>query len=294
MLAIDRPDLLAGAFDHAPIAMAVLTPTGLIGLCNPATGVLLRRGCADLIGTTFRDIVHPDDRADAQRVCDDLLAGGARTVRREWRLVLVGGAAVWVCVDAASLPVTARALPHLLVQLTDITERKARETTLVHQALHDPLTGLPNRLLLTERIDQACTPRRGRNARPHCLFYLDLNGFKAVNDRFGHATGDRVLQLLAERLLALLRPDDTAARLGGDEFAVLCVDLEPRHCARVAERLCTAAATPFVIDNRSITISAAVGAVTAQPSGAAAHDAAVLLHQADRRMYEQKRTPTTP
>jgi diguanylate cyclase (GGDEF)-like protein len=164
---------------------------------------------------------------------------------------------------------------------------------LIHQALHDPLTGLPNRLLLADRIERAYA-WRGRHARPNCLFYLDLNGFKAVNDRFGHATGDRVLQLLAKRLVALLRPQDTAARLGGDEFAVLCVDVQPQHCAQVAERLRAAASAPFVIDDRSIEISAAVGTVATHAFGPAIRNATGLLHQADRRMYEQKRRPSAP
>jgi diguanylate cyclase (GGDEF)-like protein len=145
------------------------------------------------------------------------------------------------------------------VHIEDIAERKTREAELSHQALQDPLTGLANRALLVERIREFLS-QRGRHARPGQLFYLDLNGFKAVNDRYGHSAGDGVLIHLAHRLTALLRVGDTAARLGGDEFAVLCEELEEeRQAAAIAERLRAAAAQPFVVDDTEITLSAAVG-----------------------------------
>jgi diguanylate cyclase (GGDEF)-like protein len=109
-----------------------------------------------------------------------------------------------------------------------------------------------------------------------------------VNDRYGHAVGDVVLQQLAQRIVALLRPEDTAARLGGDEFAVFCVDVEPQHCGRVADRLRAAAARPFLVDGHSISITAAVGFGTSASVGPAPVDGVALLQQADRHMYEQK------
>ena len=109
----------------------------------------------------------------------------------------------------------------------------------------------------------APAPRAGSHAAgtpgPSHLFYLDLDGFKAVNDRFGHAVGDAVLTQLAQRIVGLLRAGDTAARLGGDEFVVLCEDAEPQHAAAIADRLRAAAAEPFVVDGMEITLSAAVG-----------------------------------
>src|SRR3954451_23152904 len=155
------------------------------------------------------------------------------------------------------------------------------------------LTGLANRVLLIERIRQAMSG--SRHARPSHLFYLDLNGFKEVNDRFGHAAGDAVLTAFAHRITALLRAGDTAARLGGDEFAVLCEDTEPRHVSTIAERLRAAAAEPFLIDDAEIILSVAVGSSPAYVSPTYIADPAALLGEADRRMYETKqRTISVP
>ena len=178
-------------------------------------------------------------------------------------------------------------LERVVVHVENITDRKQREAELSHQALHDPLTGLANRVLLTEQI-HGLMSHRGRHARHSQLFYPDLDGFKAVNDRFGHAAGDAVLIQLAHRLTALLRAGDIAARLGCDEFAVLCEDLQEHHAVAITERLRAAAAQPFVVDDMEITLSAAVGSCRVR-SG----DAAAVLREADRRMYETKRLTTT-
>src|SRR3954471_15082493 len=271
------------AFHHAPMGVVVAQPDGVIIACNPAAGQLLDRDPSDLLEGDVFAVVHPDDRADAQRHCARLLAGGTAVLRHECRLRLRGGRTIWVSMSISPVPQCRVRPDRLVVHIEDITERKRRESELSHQALHDPLTGLANRVLLIARIGEALSGR-GRHARPAYLFYLDLNGFKRVNDRFGHAAGDAVLTQLAHRIVAQLRPGDIAARLGGDEFAVLCEDAEPHHAASIAQRLRTAAAKPFLINNDRITLSAAVG-------GSPAHvaDPDELLREADRRMYETKR-----
>jgi diguanylate cyclase (GGDEF)-like protein/PAS domain S-box-containing protein len=292
-----RPDWTAGpqrllvlgsAFDNAPVGMAVLTPAGVVALANQALGVLLNRSSTTLVGSTLFGNTHPDDRPAARHALELLHAGATRVARHECRFQRSDGTTVWVCINIAQVPRSPGRPAHLIAHVEDVTERKTFEAALMHHALHDALTGLPNRLLLAERIDHAHTGK-GRHSRPHCLLYIDLNGFKAVNDRYGHSVGDQVLQQLAERIRGQLRPEDTAARLGGDEFAVLCVDVDPHQCAKIAERLRAAAAEPFAIDGRSISLTAAVGIGTSQTVGPAATDAAALLRQADRHMYEQKR-----
>jgi diguanylate cyclase (GGDEF)-like protein/PAS domain S-box-containing protein len=279
--------VVGSAFDNAAIGIAVLTPAGIVILCNAAMGALLGRSPSDLVGTPFFELTHLDDIAAARLACEWLRSDGSRVSRLECQFLRRDGTAAWVAVNTAWVPDTVGHPAHVIMHAEDITERKALEETLTHRALHDALTGLPNRVLLAERITHACAGR-GRHSRPSCLFYVDLNGFKAVNDRFGHTTGDRVLQQLAERFTALLRPEDTAARLGGDEFAVLCVDMEPRHGAQVAERLRAAAAEPFVIDGHTISITAAVGVSTSEAVDPTDPGAAAMLHEADRAMYEQK------
>ena len=170
-----------------------------------------------------------------------------------------------------------------VITACNVSDRKRLEAELSHRALHDPLTGLANRTLLAERLRESLG-RRGRHTRLGHLFYLDLDRFKAVNDRFGHAVGDAVLTQLAARIVALLRVGDVAARLGGDEFAVFCEDTEPQQALVIARRLRLAAADPFVVDGSTITISAAVGCCATEHS-----DAAALIREADRRMYEGKR-----
>ena len=165
-------------------------------------------------------------------------------MRHECRFVLPGERVIWVSVSTSRVPETPDRPAHLIMHIEDVSDRKRLEAELSHRALHDPLTGLANRTLLAERMREVLG-RSGRHARPGHLFYLDLDGFKAVNDRFGHAAGDAVLTQLAPRIVALLRVGDIAARLGGDEFAVLCEDTEPHHAAAIADGSATAAADPF-------------------------------------------------
>lgn len=215
-------------------------------------------------------------------------AGAARIVRHQCRLLQADGTVIWVLVSTSRVPEIPERPAHLIMHIEDITDRKALEAELTHRALHDPLTGLPNRALLLDRIAHALA-RSQRSAHPTCLFFLDLNGFKGVNDTHGHAAGDLVLQHLAQRLTALLRPGDSAARLGGDGFTVLCEDLEPSQAQLVAQRLRAAAAQPFTVQGHLVQLTAAVGISTSiQQSDT--NDPAALLQRADQHMYHAKRS----
>ena len=278
-----RHDLLS-AFENAPIGMAVLTPAGVITACNAAMGRLLERDPADLVGGTFFDVTHVDDLPAARSRCAEMQTDGTRIVRHDCRFVLPDERVIWVSVTTSRVEATPERSAHLIMHIENVSDRKLLEAELHHRALHDPLTGLANRTLLAERMREQLA-RRGRHARAGYLFYLDLDGFKGVNDRFGHAAGDAVLTQLAQRIVALLRTGDVAARLGGDEFAVLCDDTEPQHAVSIAERLRMAAAEPFLVDGSTIRLSAAVGCCETDHT-----DPAALLREADRRMYEGKRS----
>ena len=278
------------AFQHVPTAMAVLSVPGVVEGCNPALTDLLGRPADQLLGSTLVEVVHPEDVPGVLDRCQQLRVGGSSVVRHECRLLQPDGAVRWVVASTARVPDSDQHPAHLVMHLEDITERKALEDELTHRALHDPLTGLANRTLLMDRITHALA--RGRRAGTStCLFFIDLDGFKAVNDTYGHDAGDELLRHVADRLRALLRPGDTAARLGGDEFAVLCEDLDPPQAAVVARRLRRAAATPFRLAGHAVTLSAAVGTGTAPPVDPAqpALDAAGLLREADQDMYAAKR-----
>ena len=155
-----------------------------------------------------------------------------------------------------------------------------------HTSLHDPLTGLPNRLLFVQRLDHAMLRCR-RSEKMLAVFFADLDRFKQVNDAFGHHVGDELLIAVADRLTGLLRPGDTLARLSGDEFVILCEDLdEATQVEPVANRIGNALAEPFVIDGNELHVSASVGIAFA---GLADEVPELVLQQADAAMYQAKR-----
>ena len=178
--------------------------------------------------------------------------------------------------------------PHGVIGVgTDVTGRAAYQERLNHQAYHDPLTDLPNRLLFSRRLDAALAVNDGARGVPAMLF-LDLDRFKVINDSLGHDTGDQLLLAVAERLLLCVRPRDTVARLGGDEFTILldCVANE-REATRVAERITAALGRPFQIDGHEVVVTASIGVVMTTP-GAGCETAADLLRYADMAMYQAK------
>jgi diguanylate cyclase (GGDEF)-like protein len=166
-----------------------------------------------------------------------------------------------------------------------VTEQRALQEQLAHQALHDPLTGLANRRLFFDRLDLA-RARARRSGGVLGVLFMDLDGFKAINDSLGHEAGDEVLVTVAGRLRAAMRAADTLARLGGDEFAVLCEDLTGRDdLIRIAERLTKAVGEPFQVEGTPVSVGMSIGiAVAAQPSASPDE----LLRQADAAMYRAK------
>ena len=164
-----------------------------------------------------------------------------------------------------------------------LAENQAR---LEHQTLHDPLTGLANRVLLLDRLEHAVNASARRSTRPAVLF-MDLDYFKSVNDASGHSAGDQLLAEVAERLRAVIRPNDTVARLGGDEFVVLCEDLaDPLHEAKaVAQRIAKGLEPPFSVGGREVFVAASIGIA---PS-AAGDSAERLMARADQAMYRAKK-----
>src|SRR3954471_16252910 len=165
-------------------------------------------------------------------------------------------------------------------------ERKGLEARLTHQALHDDLTGLPNRALFLDRLGQAL-PRLGRLTTTVAVLFLDLDRFKAINDALGHAAGDELLRAVADRLASVLRAGDTAARLSGDEFAVLCEDVAgERHAIGVADRVAEALREPFRLGGGDeVNVGTSVGiALATEPT----EDADMLLREADAAMYRAK------
>jgi diguanylate cyclase len=154
-----------------------------------------------------------------------------------------------------------------------------------HFAYHDELTGLPNRALLLDRLNQALV-RATRQQKHLALLLLDLDGFKGINDRLGHAAGDRLLQRVAERLLSSVRGGDTVCRYGGDEFVLLLPEVEDqKHAFKVAQKISARLAKPYRVDDHSIAVTASIG-VAVYPVDAVSQDD--LIKQADAAMYRAK------
>lgn len=168
----------------------------------------------------------------------------------------------------------------------DITERKRLEDELDHLAHYDSLTGLPNRTLLQDRLEQVIASAE-RLDQPFALLFIDLDGFKLINDEAGHAVGDAVLQIVSQRLLAVIRGMDTAARLGGDEFVIVLTDIGQReNAAQAAEKIMATLTQPCQVAGLSLSVSASIG-ISLYPNDQRGADA--LLHSADEAMYQAKR-----
>jgi len=223
----------------------------------------------------------------ARRIIDDILPAMERDGMWYGELAAISA-------DGEVVPVLAQLLIHTDEQgefeffsgvMHDISERKEFESQLAHQATHDPLTSLPNRVLLLDRLEQALD-RAQRQGKRVAVLFLDLDHFKVVNDSLGHGVGDRLLIAIADRLRSVVRPGDTIARFGGDEFVVLCEDLETREDAvAVAERVNSVVSGPFEVDESEVFVGVSIGIafpddVTAEPG--------TLIRDADAAMYRAK------
>ncbi|WP_298805275.1 bifunctional diguanylate cyclase/phosphodiesterase [uncultured Pseudokineococcus sp.] len=280
----DSEQLFRLGFEVAPSAMllASLDPAapGRLLRVNRSACALTGRHEEDLLGRDLLELLHPDDRDGPLQ---DLLAGTEERVRCERRVLRADSTSRWGSVSAAVVrPVAGD--PYLVCLVEDVTAQREAEARLSHQARHDALTGLANRLLLRERLEAVA----GGGARALGLLYLDLDGFKAVNDAHGHPAGDELLQHVARRLRGCLGPDDVVARLGGDEFAALCSAAGPaRDLEELARRVVEELARPVHLEGAGVqvVVGASVG-VRPAGDGASADD---LLRDADAAMYDAKR-----
>jgi diguanylate cyclase (GGDEF)-like protein/PAS domain S-box-containing protein len=230
--------------------------------------------------------LHPDDRvrvaAEHERKDRD---GGAFEI--EYRMVRADGRVVWVRDEGMLIRDASGEAAYWQGILVDITERKGLEDQLVHQAFHDPLTSLANRALFMDRVAHALSHRGRAKASPIAVLFIDLDDFKTINDSLGHGCGDELLQKVARRISASLRSCDTAARLGGDEFGILVEDMdEPSLARRVASRILSAIAEPFVVGDRTVNVRASIGIAVSLDLEAQVDE---LLRNADLAMYMAKR-----
>lgn len=236
---------------------------------------------------TMESLLHPDDVERVWQLLQRHFDGELPYFECEVRMQHKAGHWVWVQTRGKVSRRTPEGQPLMMYGThQDISRFKEHERQLEQLAHFDMLTGLPNRLLLTERLHKAMAQAQRRGELLGVAF-IDLDGFKAVNDRFGHDAGDRLLVEMAERMGQTLRESDTLVRLGGDEFVVLLPDLSsPEGCAPAVQRLLAAAAGSIDIEGHQVRVSASIG-VSFYPQQAAV-DAEQLLRQADQMMYVAK------
>jgi len=232
----------------------------------------------------WKRCLHPEDR---ERVLEEYARSDetGEPFRTEYRMLHRDGGAVWVHDEAVLVEGPRGRSRFWQGVLTDVTERRVLEERLEHQALHDPLTRLPNRRLFADRLAHALegTRRRGRGV---AVLFMDLDDFKVVNDSLGHEVGDLLLTVVAQRLERLLRPEDTLARFGGDEFVVLLESAEnPGEGVRVAQRITDELKRPFALEGRELYVSASVGISFGTVRTKSPAD---LLRDADTAMYRAK------
>ncbi len=251
---------------------------------NQQAADLLGYEVDELVGMNLQQLIAPEDWADTQKKSPLILSGKTPPIyervfiRKDGTRVLteVNVALVY---DAAGDPV------HIQSVVRDITERKKVEQQLEYLATHDALTGLPNRTLLADRLRQALL-RAQRHKQQVAIAFLDLDGFKHVNDNYGHEKGDQLLQMVARRLQASVRKCDTVTRLGGDEFALIFEQIIERNdAATVAQKVLAGLRQPFKVNDHTLQISASMGISLYPEHGT---DVSTLLKHADMAMYQVK------
>ncbi len=249
---------------------------GEIVFANARMGEILGLEAAEILGRTPFDFIAPEQLDQAYTQQKRYREGAVE--HSEFAVVRPDGTRRWILVTASPLT----GVGGLLSTVSDITERRHAAEQLAHLALHDALTGLPNRVLFLDRLQHA-NARAGREMAGIAVLFLDVDHFKLVNDSLGHGAGDELLCEVAQRLGAAVRPGDTVARLGGDEFAVLCEDVSEAEATVVAGRLLRTFDEPFSCGPQRQFVSASIG-IAIGPSA----EADALVRDADTAMYRAK------
>ncbi|MEU5577365.1 EAL domain-containing protein [Streptomyces huasconensis] len=275
--------LVQGSSDVIMIA----APNGILRYVSPAAAGVYGRDAEELVGSELASLIHPEDLGRVVHEVRRFLAASPveePTTRIECRFR--SGNGDWLNVEST----VNRHHGGLIFNSRDVTERVRLQAQLQHNAEHDPLTDLPNRALFTRSVSQALTGRRVTD-RGTAVLFIDLDGFKAVNDTIGHQAGDELLIQAARRLQDAVRAGDTASRLGGDEFAALIVGdgtrdqaAREQHIYELADRLRVTLSQPYTIDGNDVRVAASIGVAFAEPGIGAGE----LLRNADLAMYRAK------
>jgi len=267
---------------NASDVITILDADGTIRYLSPAIERVFGYEEDELLGRHAFDLVHLEDLPLATAAFQAALDDPTLTPTVEFRFRHKDGSWRWLEVIGTNL-LADPAVGGFVVNSRDITERKEAARRLWHQAHHDPLTGLPNRALFMDHLDRALSEQESGTV---AVFFLDLDGFKVVNDSLGHENGDRLLVAAAERLSSCLRNGEMLSRFGGDEFTLLQKRMtEASEAIRTAERLLTALEAPFTSNGQQLVVTASVGMVLSSLDVSTSTD---LLRAADVALYRAK------
>jgi diguanylate cyclase (GGDEF)-like protein/PAS domain S-box-containing protein len=278
----EAQEVFRHAFDDAPIGIGLVGLDGSIQRANRSMAVLLGRSQEELVGTFILDLTHPEDRGESSDHTERLNRSEIDFYRLEKRYLRPDGSTVWASLSVSLVRDIEGRPMYQIGQLEDITDRKVLADKLAHDAAHDAMTGLLNRVSFTDHVARALADRGDRAV---AVLFIDLDHFKVVNDSLGHAFGDMLVTTVAQRLRSTLRPDNVIARFGGDEFVVLCPNLSGEAAAAaIARRLLDAVAEPVAMMTEEIFVSASIGIAIA----GAEDTSETLLRHADAAMYRAK------
>lgn len=272
---------------HAPVGIGITDMRGRFLQVNNALCNILGRQKEELESLVDSDITHPDDRETSELHLQPLVNGRDHEAKYEKRYLHKDGHIIWIQMNVTAERSATGDPVYFIGMFEDISDRKKSEERIWHQANYDTLTNLPNRLLFFDRLSKEITKAR-RTDTYVALIFMDLDGFKQVNDEHGHDAGDIVLKAVAHRWLITVREMDTLARIGGDEFAVVIGELEsPNDVEAIAEKLIHALSPKIELPHsQECQIGASLG-ISAYPCNATEID--LLITAADQAMYESKR-----
>lgn len=277
---------LRDIFEHAPIGLAIVSLEGRFMEVNHSLCSIAGYEKEELEKLTFQEITHPDDLASNLENMNRLLSEEIPFYKMEKRYIRKDGSSVWIQLTSSLLCDEQGAPLHFIAQIEDISERMTIQEQLHHLAYHDLLTDLPNRLFLVERLEWALVQAK-RHVRSLAIMFLDLDRFKLVNDRLGHDIGDKLLQVVATRLISCVRKGDIVSRQGGDEFIIVLTEIaRPEDAVLVAEKIIESVGLPIEIGPHRIAIGTSIGIAVYPVDGH--DDARELMKKADQAMYDAK------